>query len=289
MTQRLSALAIAATLTILAGSGAAQAAASASLSLTGFSISLVDTDLTDGILPSITFVDSRGQGRGTYVSTFAHHFQNDILEADSALDYGTFQGIFLSPNSASATVSRANAAATVTPDSVQLSAFATVSTQSSVHDSAHANATIQPQWGGGFTLSANTIMTVEASFSLTASVDEAPTGNLYDEAAAMFSLFGVIYFRGPGPFLDADTFSVSEEALVSYLPGQSPTVSVSGQFTKSLHNHTSASVSGFLDLQARAVALDANVTPIPEATSYVQALAGLGMLGAVAARRRRKA
>lgn len=287
MMQRLSALAIAASLAILASSGAAHAASTANLTITGFSITLVDTDLTDGISPSLTFIDSSGRGHGTYVYTVARYFHDDGSESDDTLDRGTFQGIFLAPNAANATVSRANSSAAVTADSVQLSAFSTVSIQSSIHDAAYAEASMRPDWGGAFTLSANTTMIVEASYSLMANVEVAPVGFLYDEAAAMFSLRGTIFFPGAGPFPGSDQFFLNKEAVAFNLPGESPTVSVSGQFSESLHNHTGAAVRGFLTLDARVVTVDANVTPIPEATSYVQALTGLGVLGAVAARRRR--
>lgn len=278
---------------MLAMTGAAHAATTASASLTNLSITLIDTDLSDGIEASITFNDPYGHGYGTYVASSASVYVNGLSESDSDYDYGTFQNTFLSSNSASAAVTHASSQVATTESSVVMSASADlVGDNLSVYgyEYASANSSAYPfvyWYGGTFTLSANTLLVVRGNYSLAVNVDgvvDAPT-SYYDQASASFSFSGSLSETNA----TSQSFTASRSLNASNYTGYGwpASDSASGTLYGALYNGSATSLNGNLYMSASVSAYDHSVTPVPEAQTTALALGGLGVFGLLAARRRK--
>lgn len=277
----------------LAMTGAAHAATTASASLTNLSITLIDTDLGDGIEASITFDDPYNYGYGTYVSSSANVNANGLYESDSDSDYGTFQNTFLSSNSASAAVTHASSQVSTTESSIVMTASADlVGDNLSVfgYEYASASSVAYPfvyWYGGTFTLSANTLMVVRGNYNLAVGVDGVvnTTTVYYDQASANYSISGSLSETN----VTSQSFSASRSLNASNYTGYGwpASDSVSGILYGALYNGSGTSLSGNLYMSASVSANDYSVTPVPEAQTTALALGGLGVVSLLAARRRK--
>lgn len=276
---------------MLAMTGAAHAATTASASINNLRITLIDTDLSDGIEATLTFNDPYGYGYGTYVSSSASVYANGLSESDSDSDYGTFQNTFLSSNSASAAVTHASSQVTTTESSVVMTASADlVGDNLSVfgYEYASASSSAYPfvyWWGGTFTLSANTLMVVQGNYNLAVGVDGVVNAATvyYDQASANYSISGSLTETNT----TSQSFSSSRSLNASQGYGWPVTDSASGVLYGSLYNGSGASLSGNLYMSASVSAYDYSVTPVPEAQTTALAIGGLGVVGLLASRRRK--
>lgn len=286
MTLRFASTALAA---LLVMAGSAQAASTASASITNISFMLIDTNLNDGIDASITFNDVYNYGYGTYVYSASQSYVNTLYETDSDYNYGTFQNAFLQPNAASAATSYAGADVETTESSIVMSASADViDADPQAYNYAYANANAQPYWyNNSFTLSANTILVVSGTFALAVGVEDIAVQNgYYDSASASYSISGYLNNNPDGVY---QSFSANRSVYAynyAYY-GYPLQDEASGQFYGTLFNGSGESLEGTFSLSANVNVNDYSVTPVPEAGSVALALAGLGVVGVAASRRRK--
>jgi len=272
--------------------GTTNAAITASASVTDFSITLIDTDLSDGVTPTITFNDPYGYGYGTYVSSQAQSsdwYQGSVN--DYKTNYGTFQNSFLQESSTNAGVMYASTQVETTSKSIVMSASADFygsNAQYSPYYYAHAGSSAQPQgwWGNGanFTLSANTLLLVQGDYSLAVHVDGAAVSNsygYYDNASASYSIQGSLNIPGS----QQQFYSGRSLCAYNYAASGCPvTDGATGSFYGALFNGGATSLDGALSMSVSVSVIDYTVTPVPEANVLALALAGLGVCGAASRR-----
>lgn len=271
-------------------SGAAQAANTASASVTNFRLTLIDTDLNDGIDAVITFNDPFGEGLGTAVSSYVYTYDPDVGFGDGSSDYsaGVFQDGFIHANSASASVPFASARAVATNNSIYASASAEFMRPNHPYPTgqhAYATSYVTPLRGNSFTLSANTVLLIQGDFSLSASVGDSVSVYAYpDYARAGFEVAASI--SAPGGYQE---FSIYEDlySIDVFIFPSLKSQSAVGSFYGALFNGSGSSQDGYLYMDVYAVAeRHFNITPVPEAEAIVLAMAGLGVVGCLAHRRR---
>ena len=245
------------------GSQPAWAVATASATITGFSYSLIDLNLTDGIAPAIIFSAQNSQisvnSGGLADSRFMAGWFNPLQAAMSS-------GVGMATGSVNATGARASASSTgtLTPGVA-----------------AYSNTNSYPVTAS-FTITPNTGIIFTTSFAGTASTTVGRVGNDSEYASAQGNLSINLNEANGGQY-----YSGNKNAYANYIfsagsyAGQ--TNSFAGAVQLSYANFTSIPVTGFI--YASASAYTQSSLPVPEPETWALMLAGLGTLVFVARRR----
>lgn len=269
--------------------GTVQAANTASASVKNFKLTLIDTNLNDGIDATITFNDPSGFWYGTYVGSQAYTYDPETNLGDFSEDFndGIYQGGFINANNASASASSASAQSQATGNSISVSATADFMHPSSMYPTgqhAYAASTASPNISS-FTLSANTVLLIQGDFSLSASVGDRVSDYAYpDYASAEYFLDSRLNTSGGyQSFSSWYSLYAVDVSLIPFFKSQS----AEGSFYGSLFNGSSISQEGNITLYVNAAAeRHYNITPVPEAETMALALAGLSVVGCLVRRRR---
>lgn len=276
MTQRLSALAIAAGLS-LSVLPAAQAA-TAQMSLTGFTFELIDLAPDDGVAPSINFVRTESNSMNAYtrsslnrVYTEHHDFRWPSLGSDH----------WLGDVSLTSAVTGASFSGSGTPTSWQMSIEASVSPDGASTD--WSIASFSAGVWRTFELSAHTALVIRGEYAM-----EGATADRSGPGAAPFE-------HGSGSvLLQADLGGLGDQFQLSKGFGLSnfdsrglPGYEAGRSFETTLTNASTSSASGRFFLHFRGeVSSFTRAQPIPEPQTAGLILAGLAGLGVSAWRRR---
>lgn len=269
----------------------AMAAGSASATISGFSVRLIDLNPTDGITPSISFepgsffVDE--EGLSGFVSSYIEGSFGSFDDFSSSL---TFSPISSSLSQAGATASAAISGNETLPGTT-LSAAATTSDLVAGASSRQIYASGNSDLSSIFKLSGNTlaVFSVRASASLSGAGGyvQGPSGQYFGDQG---SAEADIYVSGPGALNSEGGYQESSDEFEFFnfnngegaLPFDfSGTEELSATFL----NLTGGTLSGELEFDASAY-VSTSTAPVPEPGTYALLLAGLGMMGFVASRRR---
>ena len=271
----------------------AMAAGSASATISGFSVRLIDLDLTDGITPSITFEPGRFFFEDDDEPIAGSTSVNISDNFDFVNDFN-FSPTF-SPISSSASLAGANASAAISGDETlpgtTLSASATTSDLVAGTLSRQVFSSGSSSLGSTFNLSDNTLAVffIQASASLSGAggSEQGPFGQYFgDEGSAEAE----ISVSGPGAFDSERGFQESSDEFEFFSFNNGENVlpfdfSGTQELTATFLNISGSDLSGELEFYASAFAAT-STAPVPEPSTYALLLAGLGAVGFVAGRRR---
>jgi hypothetical protein len=260
------------------------AGSTSSAALGSITWQLIDLNPLDNVAPSITFL-AGGGGNDTYAHTYA--YQSNPFAQSQQQNWGS--GNWAPVNSSSST-SLAWATASLTGSgigSAVLSASGASATPVSAYqyDLAYYQGQAYNGYNGysSFTLSANTLVTFSAAATISGSAQAAGAPNgAHAQAQAWFDVWGP-GILGNGNQSSNDTLYQNIYAYGN--PSQS--FSDSRTLGVSFLNLTAGDMTGTLRAGAYAYGYS-NAAPVPEPESYALLLAGLGLLGLVAGRRRIK-
>lgn len=288
--------------TLAMGSGQALAASNASVTMGPLSIMLVDLNPLDDITPSISFVDSewwygvsytqasvQDYGAGTYDSSYDTATTAWMSSSSTAAIPGTW---------AAASIT-GNGAPTGTTISASGSTQGTLGGDSYAYYSADANLPGYYYYGGTFTLSDNTAVIFSAAISgdvsVTGSFDPSVIGGSeHASVSGNLNVWGS-GAGGNGSQNASDYFSlgVSSQAIPDanaiwgYVYG--PDSAAGNQsLAAAFVNVSGANLDGYMQMNVNANGYS-YVAAVPEPETYAMLLAGLGVIGAVARRRRQHA
>lgn len=264
-------------------SQAATAASSASASVTNLRFSLTDLNLTDGVLPSFSIVS----GSSSVASSAASPELGE--QASKAAPLSAFK-----PINTSASTDTSSAAAAVTAQGFAVSGAANgVQT----NFSASANATSAHN-SSMLRLSANSILRVSGTISAAASVSNGlPNGYYYngDNASAHASVSLSYHYSANGATNSGSSSSTASAQVSPYYyyynynyNGEPISQAMSDSKAFDLFFVNTSSVDQFASFYVNgSVSGYGNSAPIPEADTYALALAGMGVVGMLYARRRK--
>lgn len=271
------------------------AAGSASATISGFSVRLVDLDLTDGITPHISFepgsafFDDDDYDERRAAQAFASVIDSFGFDSD------VNTSLTFSPISSSASLAGANASAAISGNGTLPGT--TLSASATTPDLVAGALTrfVASSGGSGissiFMLSGNTlaIFTAQAFASISGAgkSEQGQSGLFFGDQAEVEA---EIYVTGPGALgseggyqESSDEFELSSFGFDERVPpfDFSGTAELSATFL----NLTGGNLSGQLDFDVY-TDVATSTAPVPEPGTYALLLAGLGMMGFVAGRRR---
>jgi hypothetical protein len=267
------------------------AAATSSATLGNVRITLIDLDAGDGIAPSIAFLPGPQYIGGPYVSGNAHSFV-------PGEEFGNFERMGSKADASisdSAHTALASSAASVTGAAggagfSGLSASGAAQSALDGYGRYHGFATVPAASGGqGFVLSANTMVQFSMTGSATASYTlgyNAQSSEGEFASALLRLLVSGAAADGLGELTDVQQQSA---AVMSFIGESAPgpdSASWSGLLTASYSNLSAQSSLGHFYAEANVDGL--SVSAVPEPETYAMLLAGLGLVGALARRRRRQ-
>lgn len=285
MTRTITALAASLTACALcAPAHASSIEASASVLVTGLTFELIDLDLTDGIAPSLQYVE--GESRTKHWQAVASGAKwtspgpnvNEPSDIQTALSSG---GNWFVPLQAGVNTPQVQSSAVMTTSSISLSASATLGTVTAGEQTnlAYADLTsaaldMFPDWII-YTVTPNTAVRVTGQYELSSRVlAQDPQG--YGSATAYLQLM---------MWGNTDRPAVVEASASSNLDTSDD--SRNGSFDWLLSNaSTESEQQSFFLLAGASAQANGRVTAVPEPTSLALLLAGAGIASITAARRR---
>lgn len=250
------------------------AESSASASLSNIMITLYDLDPLDGIAPSVIFSDVNGSSTQV-AQTTRTPFSQTQNSGFSGSDFGTV--------SSSVSGSVAQAAAAISGDAFAGTGLATASGSSGAGDAVSTIALANIADTGAvssFTLSANTVLSISAAASLSASA----TNDSFSGITVALQLAGTV----DGIFETDSANFATDAGLTDGYPADSV---AGGDFDVSFANATASPVTGFFVGYIYVVteSFDAAAPPPPMPEPSTLALMGVGLAAIGLARRRRRA
>jgi len=257
---------LALTAVALAAAASANATSFASASIGPIQIQLIDLDPTDSVLPSIVFSNA--------ISSFTNAYATDGL--------GTVNYIWSPGSSTVGTASITASTSGATASSLQ-GAQTSISGQAS----GGAGGVSASYWGyisspyyASFTLSANTAVrfSTVATLAVSTTVGASPTASGAEFARAEVSFFANGYV---GHYSQN-----SNSAIYDYVGSNAGQKSFTETLNASLMNFSSSAMSGTVTAQTYITGNSSIAAAVPEPETYAMLLAGLGVVGAVARRRR---
>lgn len=244
------------------GSAVAATSASASLDWNALTFTIIDTNPLDGLTPTLTWTSpfSQAYSYGYNTATGEHQYDSPY-----AYDFST---------PLSSGLSFSNAGGNVSVNAASLSASSAAS--AAVAGSGGGVFVQEYATGqGSFTLSGAGIAYISLPYSISV---HGTGGDVAEYSTASAYLYG--YASSPA---GSSTSYSGNQQLVSYSVGDA---SQTGNLGFALTNFSStASVSGNVFAYAYTTS-QAPIAAVPEPQSYAMLLAGLGMVAAVARRRR---
>ncbi|HMM55810.1 MAG TPA: PEPxxWA-CTERM sorting domain-containing protein [Candidatus Desulfobacillus sp.] len=256
------------------------AASFASASVGPISYQLIDLNPDDGIAPSITFLmpDQFNGGPGlSFAYTETEDTGTGLMDARSNTGFGW------APLSANASVPGSWASAAISGNGTPLGS--TVSATGASYGTAGGSEDYGKYFANmttdaGFTLSPYTEVVFRAGVSLSASVTYGTYNDVWEEANAWGTFF-------VWPDDEVNIGSRMVRAVPSYWD-QDPidNVSFNGILTVSLANNSADELDGYFGSYAHA--WGNSTAPVPEPETWALLLAGLGIMGGVARRRRKR-
>jgi PEP-CTERM motif len=273
-------IAVAAAITL--AFGPAQAASSASAQFKGLTATLTDTNLHDGITPSLVFTSEFDGGDQSRSHVSAGVFQ-DFTTYGFNEQYGSspFSSISTSTQYGSST---AGASVTAVGSAMNLSAHG--SALGGPASEYFANASLQSPTDAQifFRLSGHTSVTfsgvASVSTSLTSHDDSGTSAEVFLQSFGGVSFNNVARTGGASP--TNDTASLSLNAI---FPDQPLHQSATQRLSVTVTNTGSSPFIGEFEAYA-SVQGGASISPVPEPGTYAMMLAGLALVGYVARRRR---
>ena len=252
--------------------GGASAKTTASVSLTNFRYILADLDLNDGIDPSLSFAPA------TAVTSSGAATVEETFSAD--VTHNTAAGLeAFGPLSVSAASARGSSSGSI-GGTLELLSMQAASTLTAADGQGNAAYTTLDTGYRGFTLSPMTSVTFIGDVVLNAAFPATGADLIGGSSVASAWLYLGADVNGAADYFDTGL-------RLSSADNGPP--SLSGPLTFTLANALGSSTSNELKLTAMSDvrASYATAAPVPEPASWAMLLAGAGVLGSVAWRRRR--
>jgi hypothetical protein len=269
------------------------AAASSSATLGNVSITLIDLDTADGIAPSISFLPGPQGYAGPLISGAAHSFSpgeefNNFERAGTRAGASLSDGAHTALASSAASVTGAGTGTGIGIGFGAMSANGAALSATDGYGRYESFATVPAAvTGQGFVLSANTMV----RFSITGNAQAAYTLGYHAQSAEGEYASGLLTLLvsgaaadGSGDLIDAQRESAVVRSMIGHSAPGPDSASWSGLLTASYSNLAAHSSLG--NFYAEASAAGFSVSAVPEPETAAMLLAGLGLVGAVARRRR---
>ncbi|WP_229261901.1 FxDxF family PEP-CTERM protein [Duganella guangzhouensis] len=259
----------------------ASASSSVSATLGNLHYTLIDLDPNDGITPSIVFGNVGYTDRSSQTSTYAYDDANGV---HSKFNRAVAPSITSSVTQSSPQYSMsASASGTSMLNSGVLSAYLQTSGDNKVsfdYDSTADFGVLQ------FTLSAHTAITFYADASVSAASSGLPSGGYRNSALGIATLSGSFGGNGTALSFFNEDARASLDQIVGSAGADLPVTDAKNQTLEFTYNNLlDIGIRGYVTSSVGTYATLA-VLAVPEPETYAMLLAGLGLIGAIARRRK---